>query len=159
MTEEFRVPKEKQPVTVRLKGGAKLDGVIFLEQFPYDMTTYRKVSALLEDESQFFPLLLNASGSVEFINKNNITVLECDYHAGEGNEEFLLTQMHIENIVATLNDGSAISGRLMAEVPEDKARLSDCLNLRNTFMILQEDNRIFYLNKNTVQRVVYKNPK
>lgn len=151
----LKVPKDKISVMVHLEGGEKLEGLIFLEDLPYVQKIYQRVISFIEDENLFFPLVLNDGGIVEFINKTNILMLECAPRAQEEEEDLYIGSMHIENITALFSDGTSISGSLMAEVPEDKARLSDCLNMQNRFLKLKAEDKFFFLNKIKLQKVLY----
>ncbi len=151
----FAVPKEKQRVTVRLETGAALEGTIFLEYSPGALSVFQKISAFLEDGSVFFPLLLSATGRTEFINKKNVEIVEADYPEETGTGAVSLSLMRIENITALFKDGSAMSGALMAEVPGEKSRLSDCLNLPNKFLSVRVGGKIHFINKDMIHKVVY----
>ena len=151
----LRVPKDKLNVSVQLEGGAKIDGMIFLEESPYMQQIYQRVISFLEDENQFFPLILDNGKKVEFINKTNVMMMECEYQDEQRTDDFYMAVVHIENVTAIFADGTRISGALMAEVPEDKARLSDCLNLSSRFLKLRVDEKFFFINKNQLQKVLY----
>jgi len=150
---EFAVPKEKQRVTVHLTGGEEKTGNIFLEFFPDVQTLHQKISAFLEDAARFFPLAADGAGP-EFISKGSIRMLAVD----SPDDAPAFNLMHIEDITATFTDGTTLSGEFLAEVPKEKARLSDCLNLHETFLSVKKENRIYYVNKSAIQKVVYTKP-
>lgn len=151
----LKVPKDKISVMVHLEKGEKLEGLIFLEDRPYVQRPYQKVISFIEDENLFFPLVLNGGGRVEFINKTNILMLECAPLVQEEADDLYIGSMHIEKIIALFVDGTSISGSFMAEVQEDKDRLSDCLNLQNRFLKLKVEDKFFFLNKMRLQKVMY----
>ncbi len=150
MKHEFAVPKDKQPVTVHLVGGEARTGNIFLEYFPEALTLHQKVKMFLEDANRFFPLTAEGMPPT-FINKERVSILE----VAISDEEPAYHLMHIEDITTQFTDGSALSGELLAEVPKEKARLSDCLNLPEAFLSVKRGKTICYLNKTTIQTVVY----
>jgi hypothetical protein len=43
----------------------------------------------------------------------------------------------------------------MAEVPREKNRLSDCLNLPHRFLSVKTGGKILYINKKAIQKVVH----
>lgn len=147
---EFAVPKDKQAVTVHLVDGETRTGNIFLEYFPEALTLHRKIKMFLENTNRFFPLTAEGMPPT-FINKERVRILE----VAISDEEPAYHIMHIEDITAQFTDGTALSGELLAEVPKEKARLSDCLNLPEAFLGVKRGNTICYLNKSTVQTVVY----
>jgi hypothetical protein len=147
---EFAVPKDKQQVTVHLIGGETMTGNIFLEYFPDALTLHQKIKMFLEDANRFFPLAAEGAPTT-FINKERVSMLEVD----ASDQEPAYHLMHIEDITTLFTDGAALSGALLAEVPKEKARLSDCLNLPESFLSVRKEMTICYLNKNTIQKVIY----
>ena len=147
---EFAVPKDKQQVTVHLIGGETRTGNIFLEYFPEALTLHQRVKMFLEDANQFFPLTVEGMPPT-FINKECVSKLE----TAVSDEEPVYHLMHIEDITTLFTDGTALSGALLAEVPKEKARLSDCLNLSEAFLSVKKEKTMYYLNKSTIQKVVY----
>lgn len=147
---EFVVPKERQKVAVHLAGGETLFGNIFLEYFPEAATLYQKVAAFLEDRNEFFPLAAG-DGSPQFISKRSVRMVEVEYPQ----EEPTFSLMHIEEITAVFDDGSRVGGMLMADVPAEKDRLSDCLNLSGRFLSVRSGGAVLFLNRDSVRKVVY----
>lgn len=147
---DFAVPKERQQVTVHLLGGETLAGNIFLEYKPEAVTAYQKVASFLEDPLAFFPLA-GGGGKPQIIAKANLKMLEMEYPEDESS----FSLKRIENVTIVLADGSRIDGLLMADVPEEKDRLSDCLNLPERFLSLRISGKILFLNKALVQKVLY----
>jgi len=151
----FAVPKERQEVTVRLIGGEVLEGAIFLEYAPAEVKVYQKVGGFLEDGNGFFPLVPTGGGSPEFINKQNVKTVELAYRAEQEENGLALSLMQIVNITAIFVDESTINGSLLAEVPVEKARLSDCLNLPGRFLTVKINGRICFVNKDALRKVSY----
>jgi hypothetical protein len=152
---ELAVPKDRQGVTVRLLGGGAIEGTIFLEYAPAGLTLLQKVNAFLEESNAFFPLRLSESGTTEFINKKNVGVIELAYTADEEKDSLALSLMYSVEVTAIFVNDNAISGALLAEVPLERARLSDCLNLPQQFLSIKVDGKICYINKNALQKVMY----
>ena len=102
----------------------------------------------------FFPLTLKERGGTEFIRKRNIRMIEANY--GENEElKTALSLMQSISITAIFVDDGSVSGLLMAEVPAEKGRLSDCLNLPYHFLIVKVGDNICYVNKYALRKVVY----
>ncbi len=147
---EFAIPKDKQLVTLHLIGGETMTGNIFLEYFPEASTLHQKVKAFIEDGNRFFPLTTDGSPTA-FINKERVNLLE----VASSEEEPAYQLMHVEDITALFTDEAALSGELLAEVPKEKARLSDCLNLPEAFLCVKKEKALCYLNKRAIQKVIY----
>lgn len=146
---EFAVPKEKQLVTIHLLGGETREGNIFLEFYPEARTLHQKIVAFLEDANEFFPL--SSGGAPEFMRKKSIRMVEIPYPP---EEEDRFAIMHVEMVTVVFRDGSQVSGDLMADVPEEKKRLSDCLNLQLKFLATRTYGKVSYINKDAVLKVM-----
>jgi hypothetical protein len=144
----FVVPKEKQLVTVYLLGGDTVEGNIFLEYFPEARTLHQKLLAFFEDKKDFFPL--SSGGTPEFINKHAARMVEVHYP--EEDEDFNL--MHVELVTVVFRDGAQVSGDLMADVPQERRRLSDCLNLTGRYICTRAYGKVCYINKEAVLKVI-----
>ncbi len=150
------VPKDRQDVTIHLLGGgAMIEGTIFLEYASPGLTLLQKVTAFIEGRNAFFPLQRKESGATEFINKKNVRTVELVYSASAEKDSFALSLMYSVDITAVFMNSETVSGTLLAEVPIENARLSDCLNLPNRFLIVKVDGKIRYINKSALQKVVY----
>ena len=151
----FAVPKDRQNVTVRLSLGTALVGEIFMESIAEGLSIHQKITSFIENSNAFFPIKLSPGGSTEFINKNKIQVFEVSLP--EDPETSYFSHFHMQTIPVTvfLTDGSTVSGDLLAEVPQEKARLSDCLNLTDKFLVVRSGEQMCYLNKDALQKVVH----
>ena len=147
---DLAVPKERQKVSVHLVGGETLSGNIFLEYYPEALTLYQKISAFLESANSFFPLTTDA-GAPQFISKGSVKMIKVDYPE----EEHAFGLMHVEEISVLFGDGSKVNGMLMADIPPERKRLSDCLNLPVKFLSARTPGAVLFINKETVQRVYY----
>ena len=151
----FTVPKDRQDVTIHLDKDVTLTGEIFLESFAQDLSAHQKVLAFLENDAVFFPIKLSATGNTEFINKQTAGIVEMAVPGESDANYFSFELMQTIPVTAILRHGQTISGELLAEVPKEKARLSDCLNLPHGFLSVKAGDKLFYINKSALQKVVY----
>jgi len=154
---EFAVPKDRQAVTVRLVNGAGLEGEIFLEYISEHASRHQKVTEFLEKGRAFFPHKVNGGGT-EFVNKKNVQYVEVRIAETADADYFLGRPMQSIPVKALFNDGEAVSGTLMEEVPQEKGRLSDCLNLPNKFLNVRTNISLCYINKDALLKVIYSSP-
>ena len=154
-TTAFQVPKDRQAVIVRLSPGVVVEGEIFMEAFSENLSIHQKISAFIEDTNSFFPIKVIPGGDTEFINKNTIQLVEVSVPDDPETSYFAHLLMQTIPVTAYFRDGDTVSGELMAEVPQEKARLSDCLNLREKFLKVKSGNKMCYINKKTLQKVVH----
>ena len=151
----FTVPKDRQSVTIHLDKGVMLAGEIFLEYISDDLSVHQKVTAFIENSNSFFPLKVQATADTEFINKENVLSIEVDFPEDPDTAYFAFKLMQTIPVTVIFNHGQTISGALLAEVPQEKARLSDCLNVRQRFLSVRVGGKIFYINKNALQKVLH----
>jgi hypothetical protein len=145
---DFVVPKEKQLVTVYLLGGEAQEGNIYLEFFSEARTLHQKIVAFLEDKTDFFPLSRGAMP--EFVSKSAIRMVEVHYPE----DEDAFNIMHVELVTVIFRDGSQVSGDLLADVPDERRRLSDCLNLTGRFLCTRTYGKVSYINKQAILKVI-----
>jgi len=145
---EFVVPKEKQLVTVYLLGGDSREGNIFLEYYPDARTLHQKLLAFFEDTKDFFPL--SGGGTPEFLYKRAVRMVEVHYPE----EEASFSLMHVEMVTVIFRDGTQVSGDLMADVPDERKRLSDSLNLSGRYLCTRAYGKVCYINKEAVLKVI-----
>lgn len=151
----FAVPKDRQSVTIRLSRDAALAGEIFMESIAEGLSIHQKVTSFIENSNTFFPLKLSPEGSTEFINKNKVQVFEVNLPEDPETSYFAHLLMQTIPVMVFLTDGSTVSGELLAEVPQEKARLSDCLNLTDKFLVVKSGERMCYINKEALQKVMH----
>jgi len=144
---EFVVPKEKQLVRVSLVGGGVFEGHIFLECGVEARTLHRKVLAFLGDEKDFVPFAIG--DETEFFSKLAIRMVEIDR---EEEQDASLT--HAEPVTVIFRDGPPVDCELIADVPEDRRRLSDILNLPGSFVCARIDENVCYINKQAILKVL-----
>ena len=145
---EFTVPKEKQLVTVYLLGGNMIEGNIFLEFNPDARTLHQRIMAFLQNQTDFFPL--SSGNTPEFISKSAIRMVEVHYPE----DEDAFNIMHVELVTVIFSDGSQVSGDLLADVPEQRRRLSDCLNLTGRFLCTRAYGKVCYISKQAILKVI-----
>ena len=145
---DFVVPKEKQLVTVYLLGGDTIEGNIFLEYNPDARSLHQKMMAFLENRTDFFPL--SGSSMPEFISKSAIRMVEVPYPGDEAAFDI----MHVELVTVIFRDGSQVSGDLLADVPEQRQRLSDSLNLTGRFLCTRAYGKVCYISKQAILKVI-----
>lgn len=149
------VPMDRQNVTLRLDTGAILEGEIFLEYVPDISSVHQRITAFLESGNAFFPLK-RVNGNTEFVNRKKVQTLEVKCPERPDARYCESRIMNTIPVTAIFSNGDTISGELMAEVPQEKARLSDCLNLPSTFLEVKTDSTIYYINKEALQKILYR---
>lgn len=147
------VEKNKAVVTVILPNKAKLKGEVFLASFSDSHYGHQKVSDILEDDKTFVPISIEEEKRVEFLNKDQIVIVEGECATPEDEEKLSMGLYQVQGVRITFANEDTISGDMISEVPQERSRLSDCLNLENMFITMVKDGRYFYLNKSMITRV------
>jgi hypothetical protein len=150
----FAVPKDLLSVSIRLQKGVALRGEIFLEYAPDTVSLHQKMTAFLENDNMFFPIKVG-DGGTEFLNKAQVQYVEVNFPEDPDAHYFSFRPMQAVPINAHFGDGDTVNGELVAEVPAEKARLSDCLNLQNKFLGVKTVNKIYYINRDMLQKVTH----
>ena len=148
----FTVPKDQQVVRVHLDRGLTLDGTIFLEYAPQEHSHHQRVLAFLENADGFFPLAVTEGAAPEFVNKRNIRMVEVEYPA---QDHVSFSLMRILPVSFQFIDQTTLGGELMVDAPEEKSRLSDCLNTTHRFLCLRIGTKIYYVDKDAIRKVAY----
>ena len=77
-----------------------------------------------------------------------------EYEADRDDSSFPLDLLQREEITVVFRTGNEMRGILLAEVPEERSRLSDCLNLPDKFLRIRSKSTLFYINKAAILKVV-----
>lgn len=150
----FAVPKDRLSVSIRLEKGVMLSGEIFLEYVSDTVSMHQKVTAFLENDNAFFPIKVGTGGT-EFVNKTHIRYVEINLPDDPDANYFSFRPMQAIPVNAQFGDGDTVNGELVAEVPAEKARLSDCLNLQNKFLSVKTVDKMCYINREMLQKVIH----
>ena len=147
------VQKNKANVTVILPDNTKIKGEVFLASYSDSHYGHQKVADILEEDKLFIPLSIKDEDRVEFININQIVILEGELSTPEDEEKLSMGLYHIEKVKITFANNETFEGAMISEVPKERSRLSDCLNMDGKFISTIKNGRYFYLNKNMITRV------
>lgn len=147
---DLTVPKKKLCVTVHFKGKTKLEGSFFIGPQSINSRASEKVASLLESKKDFLPFLLSENGRTELINKHKIKAVEWEEHDDEENSALENTK----RIKAIFSDGMEVTGLLVSEAPDERSRLSDCLNQPVNFLNIRVGRKHFHINKYLLQKVL-----
>ncbi|MDH3975453.1 MAG: hypothetical protein OEV42_14335 [Deltaproteobacteria bacterium] len=151
--DDLSVQKDKATVTAILPDKTKLKGEVFLASYSESHYGHQKVADILEGEKVFIPLSLKDEGRVEFLNKDQIVIMEGELSTPEDEEKLSMGLYHIEKVKISFANSENFEGAMISEVPKERSRLSDCLNLEGKFISMIKNGRYFYLNKNMISRV------
>lgn len=153
---ELSIDKNKVQVAVTFTDGSKGKGEIFLAHQAGGHYGGQKVADLLNGDKAFLPISLE-SGAVEFISKSQILTVEGEVVSAEDEEMLSSGLINQIDVTVVTSGNQTIIGTLLAEVPEERSRLSDCLNLPEQFIRLNSESRYLHINKAMIKKITTRN--
>ena len=150
---DLSIRKGKANITAIFTDGTKIRGEVFLASYSETHYGHQKVSDIIEGKKLFIPVSMKEENRVEFLNRDQIMILEGELSSPEDEEKLAIGLYHIEKVRVIFINGETMEGAMISEAPPERSRLSDCLNLPNRFISMIKGGRYFYLNKKMVVRV------
>lgn len=144
---DLKVTTNEIEATIRFDKDTRIKGTIFLGTGQWASSLASKVCAYLEDDKEFVPFKLKDKDTTELINKNNIKTVEWLEENNTENDE-LMEASHKQEVTITFIDNDTVTGTLVSDTPRERSRLSDCLNTKEDFIHIIDDNRHIHVNKN-----------
>jgi CheY-like chemotaxis protein len=156
---DLAIPVRPVPLTVWTIDGAKLDGQVFLRLHVESHAGPETVQDRLNDPDLFLALSLPGDTPLVFLNK--IQVIRVEMSAEEERPPDVpgsLVGVSIESIRVQLINGEHLGGTVRIEGPSGKRRLSDFLNTQPAFLPLRGPERLHFLHKRFIARIVPETP-
>jgi len=150
---DLSIRKDRANITAVFPDGTKIRGEVFLDSYSSKHHGHQKVADLLEDEKSFIPVSIKEEDRVEFLNRDQIMILEGELSNEEDEEKLSIGLYNIAKVKVVFINAEIMEGAMISEVPPERSRLSDCLNLPDRFISMIKGGRYFYLNKTNVVRV------
>lgn len=124
-TEELRIPKKRQEVTLWVHPEGRVIGSLFLHLSREGGSGEEAPIDVLNEEAPFLVVLLQDPGEPRFYNKQSIVRVEHDGATLSGQPEIGLTRIRCR---LQMMDGSYMEGTIEEALPEERSRLFDYLN-------------------------------
>ncbi|MDT8318323.1 MAG: hypothetical protein RQ824_10105 [bacterium] len=150
---DLSIRKGKANITAVFVDGTKIRGEVFLASFSQTHYGHQKVSDIIEGDKLFIPVSIKDEERVEFLNRDQVMILEGELSSPEDEEKLAIGLYHIQKVRVIFINGEIMEGAMISESPPERSRLSDCLNLPERFISMIKGGRYFYLNKKSVVRV------
>lgn len=151
--DDLSVSKDRANITAIYRNGKKIHGEVFLATCTESHHGHQKVSDLLESDKNFLPISIRDENRVEFVNKNQLLIVEGELSTEEDEEKLEMGLFHIEKVRLFFVNEDSIEGAMLSEVPKERSRLSDCLNMDQKFINMIKDGRYMYINKRLLLKV------
>jgi hypothetical protein len=147
---DFRIEKQRIPVTVTTESGERLSGELFVQGYARHRLGPEEAVDVLNAEEPYFPLAL-PDRSMLLIAKQRVRDVEVPGADAHSEELVAARPATVEVIVA---GGDAFLGEVRLEVPIERPRLLDFLNRVDTrFIALHTADGIRLINSRLIERV------
>lgn len=140
MTHEYQVEKLKTPVTLHLVDGQQREGVMFLSPYSMHSSGAQTLVELLREPERFVPFVSDDAGFL-LVNKAQISHL-C-YQPADTDMPVIGTPLAV---TVTFTNSRQLSGTVVIELPEGKARLQDYMNSNTAYFSLDCGDAAYLVN-------------
>ena len=146
---QYRIEKDRLPITIKLDGGDCIEGHIFVQPSVYRHLGREEAIDLLNAPEPFFPIV-GTDGSTLLIAKDR--VMEAWPVQPDEDEELRLAGTREALLELVLVDGTVRSGTIPLELPSDRPRLLDFLNSHSErFLALHAADAIHLINTRVIK--------
>ena len=128
---EYRIEKTRVSVTLRLRGSMQLSGSVFVLPESVESLPMR-IAELLNAFERFVPFEVS-EGRTVVQNKGRVIWCRFDGRAGP----VLEVPYPRRRVTLVLEDGTSLSGDIVADGPPDRRRVLDCLNDTKEFLLIE----------------------
>ena len=145
----YRVQKSELSVVVFQADGSIMKGVVFLSATAYNHAGKQTLLDLLKEPGDFFPF---RSESGEFCVTNKQTITHIRFVPPEQEEEYQSLGDR-ENVEIKFVGGEQLAGTVIIEMPEERSRLFDFINVMEGFFLLQNEEAQYLVNVSQVRDI------
>lgn len=146
---EYRLEKIEKDVVLFLQDGVFLQGVVFLSPYAYGHSGNQTLLELLLEMERFLPFR-DLAGQVRLVNREAVSHVR---HEPGGEEDSLLLGERAA-VRLIFFGGETLEGAVTLEMPEEKNRLKDYLNLAPACFTLISGTSHYIVNARHVQQVI-----
>lgn len=149
--DQYRIEKSRISVTLRLMGGERLHGAIFVQPSIYGHYGREEPMHLFNAAEPFFPIETD-DGAVLLIAKDRVVEVEGVTLSEE--DDLRRVSARPVTLTITLADGVVRTGSIYLEMPSDRPRLLDFLNqYHQRFFAMYVDDDVFLINARAIEHV------
>ena len=146
---EYRLEKVEEDIVLFLNDGVVLEGVVFLSPLAYGHSGRQTLLELLLEVERFLPVR-DREGQVRLINRQSITHVR--YVPGEDEEHSAFGKQAGVRLV--FFGGEALEGTVTLDIPEEKLRIKDYLNMAPTFFALDSGHAHYIINSHHTHQAI-----
>jgi hypothetical protein len=158
-TTALRVRKDPLAVELSLAGEQPRSVELFLAEHGPHAFSRQSVEDLVLQADGFLPACDAATGEWESFNARSVSWISLSRAAFEAQAAADELFEQRRTVRVSLVGGASISGEVLYSAPAAEARLVDYLNRRDRFFRVWDRDRVFFVNKEWVLRVVEEGPR
>jgi hypothetical protein len=147
MSENLRVEKRTEQVSLFMTDGAVFEGLVYLSQYAMHHSGEQTILDLLIDESLFLPMH-STTGAFHLIHKGMISHVRCDVPM---NEKINYTQRQVR---ISFPGDETLTGSLKIDMPDHSARITDYINGGDSFFPLFSEETAYLVNRSLIRDIV-----
>ena len=147
MTNELRVEKRREQVSLFLADGVVLEGTVFLAQYAMHHTGEQTVHDLLLENDPFLPMTTQ-NGDFHLVRKGMISHIRCPVELKQG-LEFVDCRVRISFL-----GNEVLQGEIKMDLPGPNARLTDYINSGSEFFPLFSGENAYLVNRSLIRDIV-----
>lgn len=147
MSDNLRVEKREEQVSLFMADGVILDGRVHLAQYAMLHSGEQTVLDLLMEDNPFLPMH-SSSGDFHLVQKGMISHLRCKISA---NEKLEYTERQVK---ISFSGGETLRGALKFDMPKHSVRLTDYINAGNNFFPLFSGEVTYLVNRSLIRDIV-----
>jgi hypothetical protein len=150
----FQIPKFEAAAELHLADNSRLSGKLFLSILPASPLGHTSVLDWLNEPMNFFPFLPANSTEIIILNKQQVVEAIVDAQLNQDDVEDILEETTwIEAIEVHCDPFVRLSGKILLNLPPDKARVLDFINQPARFFALRNNNQSHIVHKRYITSV------
>jgi len=147
MTNDLRVEKREERVSLFLADGVVFEGVVFLSQYALYHSGEQTVQDLLLERDPFLPMKVQG-GAFQLVRKGMISHVRCPVEPEPG-LDFVERQVQISFL-----GNETLQGAVRMDLPPHRARLTDYINGGHEFFPLFSGDHAYLVNRSLIRNIV-----
>jgi len=147
MTDDLRVEKHREQVSLFLADGVVFEGVVFLAQYAMHHTGQQTVLDLLLENDPFLPMT-SKNGDFQLVRKGMISHVRCPVELRQ-DLEYVTCRVRISFL-----GNEVLQGEVKMDLPGHNARLTDYINGGDEFFPLISGDHGYLVNRSLIRDIV-----
>lgn len=147
----YRIPKDRFPVALRLAGGTRLVGAMFIQGISRTRSGREEPTDIMNEADPFFPFV-SEQDETFLIAKDRVSEVELLAPMDDDSERH--AGARLVDIEMSLVGGESRRGSMLLETPSDRPRLLDFLNrTQERFVLLHNRDGVRLINRSLIERI------